>query len=198
MIPEGFQTAINLFTDLKFKDLRLVGGIDLSFHPTDEQLAIAVLTICSFPELQVGYSSQGWRPTLIAQYAQLRRSIIKKVVLTEPYIPNYLSFRESGHAIALLEECQKDFPEDLPQVILVDGNGRWHLFEVGLAVSIGVKFNIPTIGVAKEFLPIVRKDDAAINKDTEWLQTQKSMKEFTRKHITQKGRVGRLTSRRRS
>ena len=36
-----------------------------------------------------------------------------------------------------------------PQVLMVDGNGLLHTREFGCACHIGVQFNIPTVGVAK-------------------------------------------------
>jgi deoxyinosine 3'endonuclease (endonuclease V) len=36
-----------------FKNLSLIGGVDLSFHPTNPQLACANLVILNYPELKV-------------------------------------------------------------------------------------------------------------------------------------------------
>lgn len=64
-----------------------------------------------------------------------------------PYIPGLLSFREGGAIIAALErlECE-------PDLALVDGSGRIHFREAGLATHVGVTVDLPTVGVAKSLL----------------------------------------------
>lgn len=63
------------------------------------------------------------------------------------YIPGLLAFREGPAAIAAIEELS-----DEPAVILVDGNGRLHPKQAGLATHLGVVLDRPTIGVAKSLL----------------------------------------------
>jgi deoxyinosine 3'endonuclease (endonuclease V) len=45
-------------------------------------------------------------------------------------------------------------PEEHPQVIFVDGHGRWHEREAGLATALGVSVGIPTIGIGKAYHPL--------------------------------------------
>lgn len=66
---------------------------------------------------------------------------------TVPYIPGYLAFREGPGAIAALRQLRHR-----PDVVLIDGNGRLHPRQVGLATHVGVVVDIPTIGVAKRLL----------------------------------------------
>jgi len=64
-----------------------------------------------------------------------------------PYIPTYLAFRE----IPLIEKLIKNVEKE-KILLMVDGNGILHPENFGIASHIGVKFDIPTIGVAKSYL----------------------------------------------
>jgi len=64
-----------------------------------------------------------------------------------PYIPGLLSFREGGSILAAFEELDRE-----PDLVLVDGSGRIHYREAGLATHIGVTLDLPTVGVAKGLL----------------------------------------------
>lgn len=63
------------------------------------------------------------------------------------YVPGLLAFREGPTAIAALESLTSEF-----EVVFVDGNGRIHPRQAGLATHLGVVLDIPTIGVAKSLL----------------------------------------------
>jgi len=64
-----------------------------------------------------------------------------------PYIPGLLSFREGGAILAAFAELDCD-----PDVAVVDGSGRIHFREAGLATHIGVTLDLPAVGVAKSLL----------------------------------------------
>ncbi|MFC7027658.1 endonuclease V [Halomicroarcula sp. GCM10025324] len=67
--------------------------------------------------------------------------------VTVPYIPGLLAFREGGVILAAFEKLTSS-----PDVVLVDGSGRIHYREAGLATHIGVALDVPTVGVAKNLL----------------------------------------------
>jgi deoxyribonuclease V len=70
------------------------------------------------------------------------------VVDTEiPYIPGLLSFREGGAILAAFEALSTT-----PDLAVVDGSGRIHFREAGLATHVGVALDLPTVGVAKNLL----------------------------------------------
>ena len=73
--------------------------------------------------------------------------------LTQPYIPNFLAFREADLIINLIKEIPQ---EVYPDLLLIDGNGTLHPLKFGIACHLGVVLNIPTIGVAKNFLQIAQ------------------------------------------
>ena len=64
-----------------------------------------------------------------------------------PYVPGLLSFREGGAVLAAFGRLDAD-----PDVAVVDGSGRVHFREAGLATHVGVTLGLPTVGVAKSLL----------------------------------------------
>lgn len=64
-----------------------------------------------------------------------------------PYIPGYLSFRESPVILRLFEQLHME-----PDVVIVDGQGVAHPRGLGIAAHIGVIIGLPTIGCAKSLL----------------------------------------------
>lgn len=67
-----------------------------------------------------------------------------------PYITGYLAFREIPLHLNLLAQMQT--ADALPDVLLVDGNGRLHPRRMGIATMLGALTGIPTIGVAKKLI----------------------------------------------
>ncbi len=64
-----------------------------------------------------------------------------------PYVPGLLSFREGEAVLASLTALSRT-----PDLVLVDGSGRIHFREAGLATHVGVTLDLPTVGVAKNLL----------------------------------------------
>ncbi|WP_159904044.1 endonuclease V [Salinirussus salinus] len=74
-----------------------------------------------------------------------RASAVRETAV--PYIPGLLSFREGEAVLAALQALAGE-----PAVTLVDGSGRIHFREAGLATHVGVTLDTPTVGVAKNLL----------------------------------------------
>lgn len=78
-------------------------------------------------------------------------AVVEKVHAVEqteiPYIPGLLAFREGNAIITALQELDED-----PDILIVDGSGRIHFREAGIATHIGVLFDAPAVGVAKKLL----------------------------------------------
>ena len=79
------------------------------------------------------------------------REVVERVSAVEPveipYIPGLLAFREGGAVLSALSALERD-----PDAVLVDGSGRIHYREAGLATHVGVALDVPTVGVAKNLL----------------------------------------------
>jgi deoxyribonuclease V len=64
-----------------------------------------------------------------------------------PYIPGLLAFREAPAVLDAVRGLSVD-----PDCLLVDGSGRIHFRQAGLATHVGVVLDRPAIGVAKSLL----------------------------------------------
>jgi deoxyribonuclease V len=67
--------------------------------------------------------------------------------LSTPYIPGLLSFREGGPIVDALSTVETE-----PDLLVFDGSGRIHYRQAGLATHMGVVFDTPSLGVAKNLL----------------------------------------------
>ena len=106
-------------------EIRRVAGVDVGFEDrgTMTRAAVAVL---NFPELR------------------LVESRIARLPTEFPYIPGLLSFREIPALVAAIEVL-----EEMPDLVLVDGQGYAHPRRFGIACHLGVLTGLATIGVGK-------------------------------------------------
>ncbi len=112
-----------------FENIALVGGSDLTFFKKDsKEFAIGSIVVLN-----------------------KEKEIVEKIFLVKevkfPYIPGFLSFREAPLIIKLFKKLKNK-----PDILMVDGQGIAHPRRFGIASHIGVKLNIPTIGIAKSLL----------------------------------------------
>jgi len=105
--------------------INCVAGVDVGFERqgTVTRAAIALL---QFPSLTPAGEAIGRLPTRF------------------PYIPGLLSFREIPAVLAAMEAL-----EQLPDLLLCDGQGIAHPRRLGIASHLGLLTDIPAIGVAK-------------------------------------------------
>ena len=68
-------------------------------------------------------------------------------IVSEPYISGLFMLREAKPILLTIKKLQKDF-----DILLVDGHGRLHPRNCGLACYVGLKLDKPTIGIAKKLL----------------------------------------------
>lgn len=109
-------------------DIRLVAGVDISARNAGG-VGRGAVVVLNYPELK------------------LIESQTAEKTLEFPYVPGLLSFRESP---VILAACEK--LANIPDLILVDGQGIAHPRRLGLASHLGVLWDKPTIGCAKSRL----------------------------------------------
>ena len=107
------------------KAITIVAGVDVGFEDNGN-ITRAAVAILAFPSLE------------LCEYAIARRKT------GFPYVPGYLSFRETPAVLDALEKLTR-----LPDILLCDGQGIAHPRRFGIACHIGVLTSIPAIGVAK-------------------------------------------------
>ncbi len=107
---------------------RRIAGIDAHYAPT-RGLAWAAVAVLDGTSLE------------------LVESAMAAVPLNFPYVPGYLSFRETPAALAALALLREP-----PDLLMVDGQGYAHPRRMGIASHIGLLADIPTVGVAKSRL----------------------------------------------
>lgn len=153
---------------IMIEGLSRIGGLDISFkldehQEADVQDAIATLAILHYPSMK------------------LIRSISHQIIISTPYQPGFLSFREAIPLSSLLEGITSD---ERPQLLFVDGNGSLHERRVGSAVIIGQLTNIPTIGIGKDFHPVFDANQLGVQ---EYEKSQKGMKRHATQVLKQRG-----------
>ncbi|TIB70177.1 hypothetical protein E3P77_00159 [Wallemia ichthyophaga] len=118
--------------------IEIVGGIDITPASSSHDECIVTIVVLSVDAQRVLYT-----------YHEAH-------AISEPYVPSYLAMRESGP----IRRAYTNFtahtlnPMHTPAVWLIDGNGRLHEREAGLATQVGVELGIRTVGVTKNYYPM--------------------------------------------
>lgn len=81
----------------------------------------------------------------------LRSIFLSQEVCRVPYQPGFFAFREGPVLESTLAKIAQQYQLS-PDLLLVDGHGTAHPRKMGLASWIGVRQQVPTIGVAKDSL----------------------------------------------
>jgi len=132
-LQEQIASQVITTDSFVFENIKLVGGLDISFSPKDPNIGCAYITVIKMDTLEPVYED----------YAVIH--------LTVPYVSGFLAFREFGFYQTLMNRIPSEFK---PDVIMVDGNGILHHCGAGSATHLGVMFDVPTIGVAKTLLSL--------------------------------------------
>lgn len=122
--------------EIKEENIKYVAGVDVSYQKNN---AVAAAVLMDYKTFEV---------------------VEKKVIETKiefPYIPSFLAFREGPPVVEVIKQLSQR-----PDVILVDGNGIAHERKCGLACYVGFYLDIPTIGVAKNLLAGIIKENKII------------------------------------
>jgi deoxyribonuclease V len=130
------QLRSQIITSDDLGEVRAVAGVDAGYEPDsdpgaapDQVVARAAIVVLEYPSL---------RPL---DYAIARRPT------TFPYVPGFLSFRETPAVIAALTQLRVR-----PDLLICDGQGIAHPRRFGIACHVGLLAGIPAIGCAKSLL----------------------------------------------
>lgn len=125
-IQRSLRSRVSLVGE--FDEPRLVAGVDISV-PRGSSTGRAAVVILSYPDLELVEVRHAVRP------------------LEMPYIPGYLSFRETPIALDAFERVRNE-----PDIVLVDGQGIAHPRGLGIASHLGLVLDKQTVGCAKSRL----------------------------------------------
>lgn len=106
----------------------LIGGADVGFEQGGE-VTRAAMVLLKYPSLE------------LVEYQ------VARIATTMPYIPGFLSFRETPALMAAWQQLSHK-----PDLLFVDGHGISHPRRLGVASHFGLLVDVPTIGVAKKRL----------------------------------------------
>jgi deoxyinosine 3'endonuclease (endonuclease V) len=117
-----------------YDEIKLIGGVDISFDKKDPSKICAYLIVMKFDDLSIVYEDH------------------LSDELKIPYVSGFLGFREVPFYLRLLEKQKQSHPLLFPDILLVDGFGTLHHRGFGSASHLGVLCGIPTIGCGKTLL----------------------------------------------
>lgn len=106
---------------------KIIAGVDSSLISPEE--IFSVFVVFKYPELEIIEISHAQGPTPL------------------PYIPGFLAFREIPTLLKAYEKLKTK-----PELLVVDGNGIIHKRKIGIASQLGVRLNLPSLGIAKSLL----------------------------------------------
>jgi len=130
---EQLRLSKKIIVKDEFEEIKLVAGVDQSFF---NDLIISAIVTLSYPELD---------------FVEKKYAVEK---LSFPYVPGFLSYRESPVVVKAFNKLSKR-----PDLLLLDCNGILHQRKIGMASHVGLILDIPTIGVAKALALGEKKDD---------------------------------------
>ena len=110
------------------EEIRSVAGADISYSRHSD-LFFAAVVLLEYPTMKI-----------------IEETCFRERV-SFPYIPGLLSFREGPAVLKAFESLQ-----NVPDVVIFDGQGIAHPRGIGLASHMGLFLNIPSIGCAKKRL----------------------------------------------
>jgi deoxyribonuclease V len=127
-LQEKLASQIRLLDDEESAEVRTVAGADMSID-TRTGMGFSGVIVFEFPSLR-----------------EIER-VSASALLTFPYIPGLLSFREGPVLLKAFEKLKTS-----PDVLLFDGQGIAHPRRLGIASHMGLLLDKPSIGCGKSLL----------------------------------------------
>lgn len=127
LYDEQVELAKKAILSDSFDRLDMIGGLDCSY--IDDEYIIGGLVV---------FDRRTKKP--------VHHSFVKQK-LDFPYIPGLLAYREADVMINAVKRSPLK-----PDVLMIDGFGTNHPRRCGIATHIGIKLDMPAIGVGKSFL----------------------------------------------
>jgi deoxyribonuclease V len=123
------QTELSKKAILKdsFGQIKRIGGVDCSY--LNDEYIIGGLVVLDYCTLKPVYRT------------------FDRQKLTFPYVPGLLAYREADAMMGAISKAKVK-----PDIVMVDGFGTNHPRRCGIATHIGIKLDMPTMGVGKSFL----------------------------------------------
>ncbi len=130
-LEDWLRTAAGFVNELPLRGTpRWIAGVDVAYPTADRAVAAAVL--------------------VDARRGEVIHELRIESPVSFPYLSGFLTFRElpaMRAAIGALSEASR-----VPEVVMVDGQGRLHPHRGGVATGFAAVSGLPTIGVAKSLL----------------------------------------------
>ena len=123
-------------------EINYISGIDISYPKNDTDLPSVAYSI---------HKKENFEDAVVVLKTQLETQ--PKI----PYIPGFLGHKEAEIMVPEIEKLHAKLEDKqilIELVILVDGNGAFHPRNFGSACHVGYLTQLPTIGVAKNYLKI--------------------------------------------
>ena len=122
------ECAKRVITRDDFEGVETVGGMDLTFEKLEEN------------------PTRAWASLVVVELKTLRvvYNLVVEDVVSFPYIPTFLAFREMPLLLKLYREAKVK-----PDVFFIDGQGVAHPRGCGIASHFGVETGEVSVGVAK-------------------------------------------------
>ncbi|MBQ7774869.1 MAG: endonuclease V [Lachnospiraceae bacterium] len=133
---EKLLAQIQLKNHIDIDKLRYVAGVDLAYwKENDTEYAVCCIVVIDF------------------QTKEILEKKCSRGIITVPYIPGCLAFREVGLVLETVKLLEHDV-----ELYIFDGNGYLHPRHMGLATHAGILLDKPTIGVAKSYFKVENVD----------------------------------------
>jgi deoxyribonuclease V len=140
------ELAVRVIREDRIKEpVRAIAGVDMAINE-ESGMARAAVVLLSFPELEI------------------RERHVYEEPVRMPYIPGLLSFRELPSILGAFNKLKQ-----LPELVMVDGQGIAHPRRLGIASHLGLWLDLPTIGCAKSILRGVYDKNALGEEPGSWV-----------------------------